>query len=460
MIKRGAFFFIFVISAILIVRCAATRTNVSVFSAIVSDLQVNNYQAAIQKIDLARKNKEYTKKDRVLFYLDKGSILHYQGDYEKSNEHLEAAEQAMEELFTRSISKAALSFLLNDNALDYFGEIYENLYVNVFKAINYLKLGKFDDAYVEVKRMNTKLRELDDKYGQLVRGLNQSKDAGNTIEYEKLNYYNNALSHYLSYLIFRAEGEQDNARISFDKIKEAYRTHPDIYNFPLPNHLHHLTERSFTKLNVLAFTGLGPFKRSAGGMITTYEDYVGISDLSVPLALPNIPFPGVKEGYHFKFAFPVLQRNSSAVTGIEVLIDGRRVGRLELFEDMGQVAQKTFNAHRKIIIMKTIVRTISKGLAAAEAKKKLRKETGAKGILGDLLDAAVDVSVDATENADLRCWRTMPDKCYVGEFPVQKGNHTITVHFLNNQGLVVQNNEFKNFQIGDRLNLVNVTSLN
>ena len=132
------------LSLFIIVACGYLKTDTSFYDPLINDLKTENYAHAVNIIDKSKEKGKYLKKDRVLYYLDKGIVLYYQKEYEQSNQLLEDADRTMEDLFTKSISKAALSLLLNDNVLDYFGEIYENLYVNVFKSINYLELDKFD----------------------------------------------------------------------------------------------------------------------------------------------------------------------------------------------------------------------------------------------------------------------------------------------------------------------------
>lgn len=450
-----------IIAGILILwRCAATVTQVNFFDAVANDIRVENYAGAVAKIDMAKQKNTYDKKDRVLFYLDKGIVLYYLGDHQKSNENLETADRAMEELFTKSISSAAASLLLNDNVIEYYGEVYENFYVNIFKSLNYLKLKEYDDASVEVRRVNDKLRELEDKYDNLVNSLNSSKESETKIEHTSIDFYNDALSHYLSYLIYRAEGEEDDSRISFEKIMTAWETQPAVYNYPRPSSLKEMADPNASYLNVLAFTGQAPFKKAVGGMITTYDGYLGISDLTMPIALPTVPFPGAKAGYHFKFAFPVIERNNSAIKNIEVFVDNQKIGSLELFEDMGQVAIHTFTARRNIIYAKTLIRTVAKGLAAAEAKKKIKKEAKSNDLFGALIDAAVDIGVDATENADLRCWRTMPQYCHIGEFNLAPGKHHIEIRFMNQNGLLIQKKSFQDYEITKGLNLIDLVSLN
>jgi hypothetical protein len=450
---------IFFLLAFMLFQCAHTRTNVDFFKPLRADLLKEDYSSAIKKIEKAKVEEEYAYKDRVLYFLDKGVVLYYSGNYEKSIQALEKADKAMEELFTKSISGAAASFLLNDNANDYFGEIYENLYVNVFKALSFIHLNKFDAAYVEIKRLNDKLRELEDKFGKYSESMNKSEKSNNQIKYEAAQFYNDALAGYLSYLIFRADNEYDNSRISFEKVKEAWETQPSIYDYGFPSNLTLKKQASGPYLNILAFTGSAPEKYAVGGKITTYDDYIGISNVDEPLTLPKIHFPGLESGYHFKFSFPEIATPKSKISEIEVYVNGAKKTNLQVLEKMGNIAAYTFEANRNMIIAKTLIRTVVKGIATAEAKKELRKGTNANFFVGALMDAAIDAGVDATENADLRCWRTLPNKCYIGEIQLDKGTYDIEIRFLDMTGNIVSRKIVPAYEVGNGLNLIDATSL-
>jgi hypothetical protein len=77
-----------------------------------------------------------------------------------------------------------------------------------------------------------------------------------------------------------------------------------------------------------------------------------------------------------------------------------------------------------------------------------------------VLNAAVDVAVDATENPDLRCWRTMPQTCYVGEFLISPGTHNIEIHFLQKDRLLVTKKAYQNYQIQKNINLIDAYTMN
>lgn len=437
--------------------CASIRTNTDFYYPILTDLKRGEYNLAAEKIDRAEIDEEYSNKDRVLLHLDKGIIYHYQGEYERSNKELEKAELAIEELFTKSISKAAISLLLNDNALAYSGEVYEDLYINIFKALNYLHLRKFDDAFVEVHRVNNKLQELDVKYEEEVKSLNESEDKQFDIQAEKIDYYNNVLSHYLSHLIYRADGAYDDSRISLEKAKEAWETYPDVYNYEMPVALAETTSERGVFLNIIAFVGKAPIKEPVGARITTFDDFVVVSDPTEFYATP-IPIPGIKYGWNFKFEFPQIIEEGTEVYGIEVLIDSVYYGEMELLENMCNIAAKTFETEKGITYFKTVARAVLKGIGSSSLGRTIKKDV--KGTLGDILVGVVNVVVDATENADLRSWRTMPGYCFVAEFQMEKGIYNIEIRFLNQFGEVISNKTIEKYKVTSRLNLVEAVHLN
>jgi len=162
----------------------------------------------------------------------------------------------------------------------------------------------------------------------------------------------------------------------------------------------------------------------------------------------------MKAGYHFKFAFPLMEPGYTQVRRIEVMIDNKQVGEMELLENLGQVAVQTFKSKMGIIYTKTLTRTVLKGLAATEAKKKLREETKANDFWGSVMDAMVDAGVDLTENADLRFWRTLPQLCFIGEFNLPPGSHSLSLRFMDGQGQELDFQQRDSFEIIRGLNLI------
>ena len=102
-----------------------------------------DYLQALAALDKAKVDK----KDKLLYFLDKGALLHYAGEYEKSNEAFSEAEDLADQLETKSATKEVGATLTNETLLPYAGEKYERLLINVFKMLNYAALDEWDEAF-------------------------------------------------------------------------------------------------------------------------------------------------------------------------------------------------------------------------------------------------------------------------------------------------------------------------
>jgi len=91
------------------------------------------------------------------------------------------------------------------------------------------------------------------------------------------------------------------------------------------------------------------------------------------------------------------------------------------------------------------------------AKDEIKRQAEGSGIpfLGEVLAFGVDVGVDATENADLRHWSTMPGFAWVGEFDVAPGKHIVKVVFIDKYGNTLNTKIYPNVVVNESgLNLL------
>ena len=417
--------------------CSSLATKQGFYRPITAELRAGNAATAQQMLEAARDKGRYAEKDRLLYFIDAGMLAHYAGDYQLSNEKLSVAEEAAEELFTKSVSRAAASLLLNDNVLEYAGEDYEILYTNLIMALNYAALGKFEGAFVEVRRANLKLELLEQKYaaaaGEYQRGL--AEDTNNVeIEYDlpKLRFHNDALARYLSMHMYAAIGKYDDARIDFDYLNEAFRLQSHIYDFAMPDVAYYSDTAAI--LSVVALVGLAPVKEAISLRIRTDKDLGLVQVLYDDPSMAGAEYGhlpvNVKADYYFKFALPTIVPRPSQVATVEVLVDGQPVGRLQLIEDIGAVARETFEARKTLIYIRSVARAVTKGLAAHKLKKNV--DTG--GLEGWLKKAAIDVGTDLIENADLRSTQFLPGRVLVGDFEVAPGQHDVVLRYLSADG--------------------------
>ena len=424
----------------LIAGCATLYRDAATFRELDSLVNANRFEDAVE---LLRDRQEvvYRDKDLVLYYLDIGMLLHYAGDYDLSNQALSAAEASIEDLFAKSVSRAAASLLINDNVLEYSGEDYEDIYVNVFKTLNYLALDQSAEAFVEVRRVYEKLNLLEDKYSDLAASMNSSEDAGASFRAGKTRFFNSALARLMSLVMYESDGELDDARIDLVKIEEAWRDQPEIYPFPRPEVA--IRRRSEPqRVRLLGFVGLAPEKKANTLRIHTDEDLLVIaqsnerSGETFEIEIDRIRWKGVPPGLHFKFELPYIEARGSTVASVLAQVDGGAWTELSLFESIENIAIATYEVKRPLIYLKGITRTVVKGLAAERTKREInsRVENPFLSLLGGF---ATDVAVDVSEAADLRTARFIPSQTYFGELELPPGTYEVVFEYRDTAGTII-----------------------
>jgi len=417
--------------------CSHLATRKGFYEPITAELRTGNAASAEQMLETAREKGKFAQKDRLLYFIDAGMLAHYADRYQLSNEKLEVAEVAAEELYTKSVSRAALSLLLNDNTLEYAGEDYEILYTNLVKALNYVALREFEDAFVEIRRANLKLERLQQKYGDDAANFrqdmaNDSNDVEVQFDMPELRFHNDALARYLSMHMYASAGKYDDARIDHDYLVQAFEMQPHIYDFPPPDVAYRSDSGAI--LSVVALVGLAPTKEPINLRIRTDKDLGLVQVLYDDPSMNGAEYGhlpvNVKADYYFKFALPTLVDRPSQIGSVEVVLDGQPVGELQLIEDVSRVAQATFDAHKTLIYMRSVARAVIKGLAAHKLKKKA--DTG--GLEGWLKKAAIDVGTDVLENADLRSAQYLPGRVLVRDFETTPGMHQVVLRLISPSG--------------------------
>jgi hypothetical protein len=180
--------------------CGSSGTH---YLLVDKSLLANDYRQADLIIQKAEAD-EYGAKSRVLYGMDRGMTLQLAGEYEQSNEVLEKAEGEVERLYTRSIRTESFAFMTNDNSLPFEGEPYEQVMINVLKALNYASMNRWQDALVEARRIDHRLNVLADR----------TKD--------KAAYRDDGFARYLSGILYESTGDLNNAFIAYRKAYETF----------------------------------------------------------------------------------------------------------------------------------------------------------------------------------------------------------------------------------------------
>ncbi|GHV96267.1 hypothetical protein AGMMS50293_25870 [Spirochaetia bacterium] len=424
---------------LLVLSCASTGS----FTKLDSAVERTHYAESIELLEEKKYSLYSAEKDSVLYFLDKGMLSHYAGQYEESSALLESGERAIETAFTKSVSRDIGSYLLNDNMLEYPGEDYEDIYINTFNALNYYHRGEIEDALVEIRRMNNKLAYLATKYDLLVSELQQK-----ALE-EKLTqipanpnapakFTDSALARYLGMLFYRADGLYDDARIDNEWLRLAFANAPQVYKHSPPSSIANELNipKGKARFNIIAFSGLSPVKRSME---------------------MRIPLPGSR---WVKIALPELEHRRSEVTRIEAAFDHGESFNLELLEDLNAVAGETFKTRKNIIYLKSIIRATVKGLSSSVLDSAAKEAGGETGAILGLLSFITQIFAETSEQADLRISRYFPARAYVGGINLEPGVYSFTIKYYGGNNREITSLRYTDMPIAENvLNLAEAVCL-
>jgi hypothetical protein len=421
-------------------------TKPSAYKEIDTAVNSNDFSRGIEEIVRAQERNRplYKTNNAISLFLDKGLLEHYAGRYANSSKSLQEAERLIDEAFTKSVSAEVMSYIANDNTKEYPGEDFEDIYINVFNALNYYHNGNIEGAMVEIRKLtlpNGKLDMLGRKYEGAEEKAKTKLEGNQAVPSGKpINFSNSALARYLGILFYLADGNADGARIESAGLQAAFKANPHIYSNPVPKSVADVQNvpAGTARLNVIAFTGLSPVK----------EEVTTIYTLPVPIL--QDPLWGAQ------FKMPVLAKRPSSINRVDVSV-GKNTFRLEMLEDMGAVMEETFKARYNNIFLKTYIRTIIKYTAAAIAAAELGKKTRPELALASAI--AAKVAIDASESADIRMSRYLPNRAYVGGINVEPGIYNVKVNFYQGSSICASK-EYNNVALNERgLNLIEAVSL-
>ena len=415
----------------------------------------NNFEEGIEAIKRGQENTRpiYPEKNAVSLFLDLGLLEHYAGKYSDSSGNLQEAERLIEEAFTRSVTANLASYIANDNTKEYPGEDFEDIYINVFNALNYYNRGNIEGALVEIRKLTLssgKLDMLERKYENAER--NAGKEMDDTLngygvskndalpQGKPVNFSDSALARYLGALFYLGDGNTDSARIEFENLRAAFAANPRVYSHSLPKSIEDIqtVPAGKARLNVISFTGLSPIKEE--GLFHQFFPFFNNATLRKPV-----------------FKLPIFTKRQSVIDRIEIII-GTEKFNLELLENMGTVVEETYNARFTRLFLKTYIRTMLK-YAAIDITATEAVRQGVHPLLAEASALATKQAFDATESADIRMSRYFPDKAHVGGINLDPGNYSVAVHYYS-RGSIVAKEEYMDVNVrANRLNLIEAVCL-
>ncbi|MDR0601695.1 MAG: hypothetical protein LBG42_04875 [Treponema sp.] len=399
--------------------------------------------AAIEKGQAAKKP-IYPENNAVLLYLDKGNLEHYAERHAESSTDLDEAERLIREAYTQSVTADIASYFANDNTKEYAGEDYEDIYTNIFRALNYYHNGEIDNAAALINGATDKIKALEGKYTvkedsairpELITAFIADavgiacKAAGLPgflvpvpEEILKPNpeaapFENSALAKYLEVIFTRyVEGRREWADLALTDIKNLGKTFPSLNDEKVE-----AIPAGKARLNFIGFTGLSPAK------VEKIEDL----DLFFFPALSALrPIDNEKMRLTYgNLALPSLEPRPSVIDSVEIDVNGQKV-TLDLLEDIGDVTEKVFGVKYPSIRTKTYIRALIKYIAV-EVAAQVAVGQGLPQLAVIAAATAAKKGVDASEKADIRGGRYLPGKAWVGGLTLDPGTYDVTFTFSN-----------------------------
>ena len=397
------------------------------------EFERGNLDTALENLQ-ARASEANGKKE-FLFHVNNGLVLSMMGRYEESNEYFERAFLFGEDYRKNYLYEVA-SYLTNPTVTTYKGEDHEHLMILYYKALNFLKMKKTDQALVECRRLNIRLQQLSDRYDSEIK---YQRDAFvhtlMGIIYEVDKDYNNAFIAYRNaleiyeddyYKLFQLNApdqlKQDLVRTAFlSGMTEEFERYKQ--DFGMNDFEYHSPEGG--ELVFFWHNGLSPVKAEWGitFMVTRRDNWIYFTNaelgLTLPFRLDNYTDSDRKElssVEFFRVAFPRYMERPAYFINASLSFQNETLS-LQLLEDVNKIAFKSLQQRMNLELSKALIRVALKKATEYQVKKEDKTWGSVLGMINAI-----------TEKADTRNWQTLPHSIYYARVPLAEGRNVINLH--------------------------------
>ena len=383
----------------------------------VDNTRLGYYEKSLKKLDALRK--EASKKDRLMYQMDRGILLHHLGRYEESNQVLEAAKQTLDDLFTKDISDELAAIAWNDANRAFKGEEFERVMVHLISAFNYMQMGDLEAAGVEARQINHRLQV----YADL---LERNK--------VKTTYKQDPFAQFLAGLVHESLGDENAAFRSYEDALVGYETLHKAMQIDPPPVLAASLLRSARQLGYVEAVEkyepeFGKYLESDPAFWEGKARLIVIANLgeiahkkTEKWMIPDPQFDTIVVTY------PKFVRGQFLADDAYVAVDDKRY-HAGMVHDLSTLAIKMLDDKNAQVkgraIAKAMARYAVKKVTKVAAMKSKNDTVKALSILANV---AMNV-YDVVEQADTRSWMTLPDHIRMTVVPVEPGHHTVTVQF-------------------------------
>jgi hypothetical protein len=268
-------------------------------------------------------------------------------------------------------------------------------------------------------------------------------------------YREDAFIRFLMGVLYEAQGEINDAFISYRKAEGIYKAdYSPNYGVSAPRFL---IENLLASARAMGFEEEFreiqqkypdvPFKSPAEkkDMAEVYfVHYNGLGPEKVEEYF-SVPMP---DKYMAKIAYPKFKKQGCRIASSKISLRSVASGRsyefsTVLMEDIGSIAVMNLKNRINRVKAKAIARATTKYLVAKEAEKAAQREGG--DLLGLIVKATAQAASWATEQADVRHWRLLPAEIRVGRAVVPPEEYEGQIEFVDAGGAAVSSRRIPRF---------------
>lgn len=381
-------------------------------------------QAAEQMQDKAAGNSP------LLQALEQGELQRQAGQFaDSSRQWLQAVQlfRNYEEQGAQAWLDNSASLLINDKTRPYSGHDFERVLLHTRIALNHLAQGRWDEARIELRLAHEMEARIAARQEQQRSRLEQARGERPLADVSEIggypvhiidapeiralkNSYQNALSHYLAAFVYEALGDSSLAAAGYRQALELQGRLP-----VLEQGLRDLDRRSRLRdgqSDVLLLVEADwapareaqnvtlpiPFRRADG--------YYGHRLLSVSFPTLHLPPATPPGGW---------QLNAQPLT-------------LDLVTDTALLSRRALREEMPMIILRTTLRAASRLALSRSLDKRSYSEGQGGDLAAALLSGLIQVGGAIVEQADDRCWRTLPGRFYMARQRLAPGTHLLQLN--------------------------------
>ncbi len=382
---------------------------------------------------VSSKQRSYSKRDGVLYNLDRASLLHDAQHPEQSDALFAQAQQQITDSYTQSISAHTAQFVVNDLTAPYHVADYETALTFFYRAMNFLDQKDVRSAAVEARKA---VFFLDNLRGQKQKG-----------------YTDDPFVQYAASLVFESVGELSDARIARQNAFNAYQK----YGWPIPQFHVPSNTQEYGEVIIFHYAGQVPLKKNQT-MQVAWHDALAFANSpaenggSVSPEVQNAIYAGIT-GSAVTVSYPVLEEQPYYAVSSTARVNGQQIP-LQKMTDVSALLKQDLDSKLPGIWFRTISRAVIKRVAAVQARHAVdNAEKKKDSSWGWVAEMAVSVLGSVTEKADTRQWFTLPAAIYMTRVFVVPGTQQISLLFRDQNGNIIGEHTFENITVraGERV---------